>query len=66
MYSAAYSRRRHPLPTFRTHEAKRVCPDELRGVPGAALDLNQLKSCYMNVCFGSNEHIFQQAKSLGL
>lgn len=45
--------------------AKRECVQELSGIRGAAQDDVQLKSCYLDICFGSNEHALKMAKKLG-
>jgi len=53
-------------PEERMQEAKEECVQELSSIKGAAQDEVQLKSCYLDVCFGMNEHALQMAKKYHL
>jgi len=46
-------------------KAKEECAQELAGIRGAAQDAVQLRSCYLDVCFGANEHALKLATKLG-
>jgi len=45
--------------------AREECPKQLAGVRDAPQDQNALKSCYLDVCFGSNEHVLKMATQMG-
>jgi len=52
-------------PPEQLRKAKAECQQEMSEALGAQAPEIQLKSCYLDVCFGSNEHALQLAKQLG-
>jgi len=53
-------------PAAQMATAKELCPKELAGDAGASEDEATLRSCYLDICFGSNEHALRMAEQMGL
>jgi len=53
-------------PPQQLEKAKTECQQEMSGALGGEVPEIQLKSCYLDVCFGSNEHALKMATQLGL
>jgi len=53
-------------PPEQLQKAHAECQQEMSDALRGQVPEIQLKSCYLDVCFGSNEHALQMAKNLGL
>jgi len=53
-------------PEAQMEKAKRECVQELSGTRGASMDIVQLQSCYLDICFGANEKAPEMLVAMGM